>query len=144
MKLSGKTISTVLLAVSTVVIFSIISQTFSDDEQIFITDTIFITPKTQPVFYVLLMFINIVLIVFAIYAGIKIAGFLSRKGILFEVVGTFLILMSVVLSYVFLISGENVETIKDFIIMLVLILFIGILGFLMLFNSKINKIVKNT
>ena len=139
MKPGKKFISTFLLSVSSIIIFTIISQTFSESEQIFITDSIFITPKTQPVYYVLLMLVSIGLVILAIYLGLKIAGFLLRKGILFQTVGAFLLTMAGVLSYVFLISGENMETTKDFIIMLILILFVGIIGFLIVFISKTNK-----
>lgn len=85
------------------------------------------------------MLVNIGLIVLTIYLGIRIAGFLARKKILFEVVGVFLIITALVLSYFFLIMGKNIETTKDFVIMLVLILFVGIIGLLMIFGSKFNK-----
>lgn len=141
MKLNQKSVFTVLLIIGSVIIFTVVSQTFSGSDQIFITDTIFITPKTQPTLFILLMFVNIVLIVFAIYLGLKIAGFLYRKGIIFQVVGTFLLIMTGILSYVSLYLGRNIKTTKEFIIMLIMILFVGSIGVLMVFNSfiKINR-----
>ncbi len=139
MKSKKSLIITILLVGSAIAIFYTVSQMYPADEQIFITDSYFISPKTQSLQFVLMWFVNVGLMLFAVWVGKLIAVFLWAKGILFRVVGAGLVLGSGVLGYNFLVLQERVRTTKDLVIVLVLVLFVGGLGVLMLFSNLINK-----
>ena len=139
MKLGRKSISTVLVLISLVIMFLIISQMYPADEQIFITDSYFITPKTQPFLYVLLGFASFGAIIFAVILGKIITAFLFAKGLLAPLVGIFLIFAAGVLGYVSLVLQQNVKDTTGFVVMLSIVLFLGGFGVWALFSWMLNK-----
>jgi hypothetical protein len=139
MKLGKKSISTVLVLIGLVIMFLIISQMYPAEEQIFITDSYFITPKTQPFLYVLLGFASFGAIIFAVFLGRIITAFLWSKGLLAPVVGIFLIFAAGVLGYVSLFLQQNVKDTTGFVVMLSIVLFLGGFGVWALFSWILNK-----
>lgn len=138
-KPSKKMIWTILAIVGITVVFIVMSQMYSADEQIFITDQYAITPKTQPHLFVLMWFVNIGIFIFALWLGKFIAVFLWEKGVLLHIVGVFLIFAAGILGYVFFVVQENYKTTSDLLGSLFIILFPSGFGFLMLFNSIFSK-----
>jgi hypothetical protein len=108
------------------------------DEQIFITDSIFITPRTQPFFYIVLIFASVGVILSGLYLGLLLTVFLFKKGIIFQTVGVFILIMTGVFAYL-LITGQNVERNSDYVIGGILILFMGTIGVLMTLANRIGK-----
>ena len=127
----------ILFAMLTVLFF-IYSQFYKAGEQIFLTDTIFITPKSQPFYFVIFLFANLILLLGSLYLGLLLAVFLFKKGIIYQTVGIFLLLGAATMTFM-LIQGHEVEGIKDYIIGGILILFLGTMGILMTFANKIGK-----
>ena len=143
MKSKKTLIVTVLLFGLATAIFYIVSQMYPADEQIFITDSYFITPKTQPFLYVLLGFASFGAIIFAVFLGKIITAFLWSKGLLAPVVGIFLIFAAGVLGYVSLVLQQNVKDTTGFVVMLSIVLFLGGFGAWALFSWILNKKIMN-
>lgn len=139
MKLGKKSISTVLLLIGLVIMFLIISQMYPADEQIFITDSYFITPKTQPFLYVILGFASLGALIFAVILGKIITAFLWSKGLLAPTVGVFLIFAACILGYVSLVLQQNVKNTTDFVGMFVIVLLFGGFGVFVLFTWTSNR-----
>ncbi len=127
-----------ILPVLLAILSFIHAQFYAAQEKIFITDRLFITPKTQPILYVILIFAGVGLLLFGSYLGNLIALFLFKKGIIFQTVGILLLLATAVFT-VLTITGHNIEKNSDYIISGILILFLGTLGVLMTFANKIGK-----
>ncbi len=131
-------INTALIS-GTAIIFGIFSQMYSAEEQIFITNGYFIQPKSQPFHFILMWFATIAVFLFALWLGRVIASFLWRKGLLFSVVGIFLLLGAAFLGYFSLVLKTNVESTRDFVTMGIIILFVGGLGAMMFLSSVFGK-----
>ena len=123
-------------------IFFIISQTYPAGEEIFITNSYAITPKSQPHLFILMWFITVALIVFGVYVGKIIAFYLLRKNVAGEIIGVFSLIATVVLGYQWLIVGEDVKTTKDFIIAFSILLLFGLSGLFFTFIKLIQKFYK--
>lgn len=136
-KSKGKFLLPILLALLAILSY-VYSQFFAVSDKIFITDDLFITPKTQPFIYVFFIFACVGLLLFGLYLGLWLISFLFHKGIAFQAVGILLLFVAIGLS-VLLFIGHEVDGIEDYIIGGVLILFLGILGILMTFANKIGK-----
>ena len=134
MKTKNKITTAVFIALAALVFF-IISQTYPAGEEVFITNSYAIRPKSQPHLFILMWFVTVALLVLASYFGKIIAFYLLGKGVLIEIVGVFALMGTLILGYQWLIIGNDVETTKDFIIALLILLFFGIFGFLMTFNK---------
>lgn len=143
MKLGKKSISMVLVLIVLVIIFLFISQMYPADEQIFITHSYFITPKTQPFLYVMLGFASVGVLIFAVILGKIITAFLWSKGLLAPTVGVFLVFAACVLGYVSLVLQQNVKNTTDFVGMSVIVLLFGGFGVFVLFTWMSNKRGKN-
>jgi hypothetical protein len=137
MKLNKK-LQLILLILAGIAFSVVLSQTFPEGEQIFLTDTISIVPKQQPLIFTLFVFANIGLFILSVYLGYLVVLFLAKKGILIQFVGVLLLLGAAGLT-VLLLMGHSVEDTSDYFIAGILILFLGFLGFLMTFKSNKRK-----
>ena len=136
-KSKSKLLLPILLALLAILSY-VYSQFFAASEKIFITDDLFITPKTQPFVYVIFIFACVGLLLFGLYLGLLLISFLFRRGIAYQVVGILLLIVAVGLT-ILLAIGHEVDGIEDYIIGGILILFLGTLGTLMTFANKIGK-----
>ena len=127
-----------VLFVALAILSFIYSQFYETGEQIFLTDTIYITPKAQPVYFVIFVFANVILLLGSLYLGLLLALFLFKKGIIFQTVGILLLIAAVVMTFM-LVRGDNIKGTKDYIIVVILILFLGTMGLFMTFANKIGK-----
>ncbi len=119
--------------------FGVLSQFYSPYQQIFITDSYFITPKSQPFQFILMWFATIFLILLAVYIGKVIAVFLLMKGLLFSVVGGALVVGAAILGYASLFLNVNDESTSGLIVMGIIVLFMGGLGVAMLFSPILMR-----
>jgi hypothetical protein len=110
------------------------SQTYSATDRIFITDHLFITPKSEPHFYVAFIFLNIFLFLVSIYVAYRLVIFLLARDILVPVGGVFLLIMAATLSVVwFVLEGGPEETI-GYIVSGIIVLILAVFGLVMLFG----------
>jgi membrane-associated HD superfamily phosphohydrolase len=135
---SNKKLQLILLIIAGIIFSVIISQTYPADEQIFLTDTIALTPKQQPLLFALFVFANIGIFIFSLYLAYLVILLLVKKGILFQFVGILLLLGAAGLT-VLLTLGHGIEDTTDYFIAGILILFLGVLGFLMTLGTNKRK-----
>lgn len=137
MRSKSKFLLPILLAL--LAIFSYIySQFFAVSDKVFITDDLFITPKTQPFIYVIFVFACVGLLLFGLYLGFLLISFLFHKGIAYQAVGILLLIVAIGLT-ILLVIGNEANGTRDYIIGGILILFLGTLGTMMTFANKIKK-----
>ncbi len=110
------------------------SQTFSPEDQIFLTDHIFISPKTEPHFYFAFIFLNIGVFIFGVYLAFILIAFLLSRGLLFTSVGVFSLIMAATMLVVWFVIDSPGEEIADYIFSGIIILFLAVLGTVMIFG----------
>jgi len=121
------------------ILFGAYSQLYSPAQEILITDSYSITPKSQPFHFIAMWFATIAAILFALWLGKSIAFFLWTRGLLLSVVGAFMILGAGFLGYVSLVLRKNADSTGGLVVMGIMILFLGGLGATMLLSSIFGK-----
>ncbi len=110
------------------------ASTFAADDRIFITDSIAISPSSQPLYYSIFIIGNLVLLAGAAYVGFLIVGFLLERGLLFKTGGAILLVAATVLAVVWFGLGNMGDGAADVFFSGLIVLVLAVLGALMLFG----------
>jgi len=111
------------------------SQTFAQDDRIFITDHLFITPKSEPHFFSIFIVLNITLFLLSIFIAHKLVAFLLARGVLFLTGGILLLTGAITLTVVWWFFGHGGGGTTDYIFEEGLLIgFLALLGAAMTFG----------
>lgn len=141
MKDNRKIVIPVLLALLAALTL-VYSRFFGTGDRIYVTDGIYVAPRTEPLQYLLLVFAGVGLLLLGFCLGVRLVLFLFRKGIIFQTVGVLLLIVAAGLSFR-LVTGDGVGSAADYVAGAVLVLFTGTFGVLMTLANRIGRRGKN-